>query len=294
MTENFNAELKAALSSGFKTEVQGLDTWEVDGPYLEPGQQGSYDSDFEPLLIQQEADTFTELLRIRKASGRSTHVLDLFGSGYFLRDLNLVSSLHAVRLKDTDDVYREAAFKRFIARKENNDPRQHHYARIVDYLNLIKEYPFRKVIEGNLYHPKTWSHLASSQRTMGIPDFDLIVARPNGAFANKCIVHPNDSRDYSREMTLRYASIFLRMLNRAYTICAPDSGMIFAESPAIISQHLAKFKQIAESTAKLKVNMMDIPDYWRGTAFSIVKSSQSPVEIEQLITRAFLGSTSSL
>ena len=57
-----------------------------------------YDQDFADLYTRTGQKSLSEILTHRRSDGRTNHVLDIFGSGFFVEDQSLADSITGVRL----------------------------------------------------------------------------------------------------------------------------------------------------------------------------------------------------
>ncbi len=99
---------------------------------------------------------FQEFLRRRKAAHSGANVLELFGSGFFVKDFDSTDSITGVRW-------------------EAYTPRPGGAA-------AAPERPTPPEILGDVFNQKTWASLDASMHTRGIPNFDLVVMRPIGGW----------------------------------------------------------------------------------------------------------------
>ncbi len=116
-------------------------SWVCDGEYP-PDHFESYDASFWRAVGEMPIEQF---LRRRKGHGKSTHVLDLFGSATFVRDFSVADSLTGARLEP--------------GKVSFNDER------------------WQEVI-GDLTQRSTWQNLAKNRAARNIPGYDLITFRP--------------------------------------------------------------------------------------------------------------------
>lgn len=257
------------------------DTWDRDGPFSTPGEAISYDSTFVDLLQKDGVDTFQGLLKKRKTENKPAQVLDLFGSGYFLHDLDAVDDITAVRLKDTDEVYRKVTS---LGRDTGTTEFSRNIAtRALERLDRLKAWGKRKTIEGNLYHRKTWADLVTDMQSRGIPSFDLIVCRPEGAFDTNKIMELEDNLDNNYRP---YAYIYLQLLDRAYSLCSVG-GQIFTEIPEIPLpiNLLEKFKAVMEQEGKVAISLSRSEASHRKRIMKLTKTPESPVSILPIINK---------
>jgi len=123
--------------------------WGIDGP------SSHYEEDFAALFAAigatpSSSNYFQEILADRKAHGLSTHVLDLFGSGFFIKNAD---SITAMRLAPMPVNSSEKTTLTFAPQ-----------------------------IYGNAFNNETWNRLDQSVSTRDIPKFDLVVMRPKGGW----------------------------------------------------------------------------------------------------------------
>ena len=122
----------------------------IDGP------NAIYENGFEPLFRQQKIrytpDYFTNLLEERKRNGRSTHVLDLMGSGYFIRKPEIADSTTGMRL--------------FPLKETTPLPEVRNYS----------------VVIGDIFDTQAWQDLKSSMETRKTPALDLTLMQPRNGW----------------------------------------------------------------------------------------------------------------
>ncbi|MES2767624.1 MAG: hypothetical protein V4596_00640 [Bdellovibrionota bacterium] len=150
---------KDMIASGHKPELVDLDSlrsaiWRVDGAFRK---RHAYELSFKYLLNKigiKEIDSYFEnyLMSLRE-NGRSTHVLDLFGSGVFLRDPTLADSSTGMRFEPLDWANAGVEMK--------NRPRE---------------------VIGDITHLQTWKMLDRFMENKDIPKMDLVVMRPDGGW----------------------------------------------------------------------------------------------------------------
>jgi hypothetical protein len=134
--------------------------WNIDGP-----QDAYYLRELGEALRAANGNaryfTFLTFLENRREAGLSTHLLDLFGSGFHIQPTEVsvmgfdVNSMTGLRY----DPFNKA--------------------------DLPPSYPASKVppeILGDAFHPETWRKLDESMRARGIPKMDLVTMRPYGGW----------------------------------------------------------------------------------------------------------------
>ncbi len=116
----------------------------VEGDSGAPGPSRAEGVDY-----RENEQYFQEFLRRRKEAHSGANVLELFGSGYFVKDFASTDSITGVRW---EAYTAEPGFER----------------------------PTPPEILGDVFNQKTWASLDASMHTRGIPNFDLVVMRPIG------------------------------------------------------------------------------------------------------------------
>jgi hypothetical protein len=286
-TEALNLDLRRAHTRLAGRRPKDNDYWEEDPPYYKPGEGGGYDWYFSELLKKENAGTFQEILAKRKSAGIPAHALDLFGGGYFITDLSTVDSITGVRLQDNS-----AELLRDITDQNNQLPaeesaKKRKYGNALDLLPKLLASPQWGIVEGNLYRPDTWKKLRTYQHAKGIPSFDLIVAKPDGAFADKEIFHVTDRG--SDEVYDRYGRVFLRLLNNAYTVLSFNEGKLFSECPGFVSQQFLEPFQAVSEEAGIKVEVTDSMEYSKRKNIAITKYPHSTTDLEGTILKKYTG-----
>ncbi len=190
---------------------QENDHWAADGYHSR-----SYNSDFQPLLDERSIE---EWLLMRKAQGKSTHILDLFGSAVFLKEKsNLADTLTGARLLDLND--HETMNKSW-------DLYQHdHWS----------------VVPGDLFQKKTWKILEEELRKKNAMPVDLITFRPMAGIAYYGGVQG-------------FLQIFFIMMKRAYKLLSNNNGMMLIQLPR---EYLEVFEE-EEWVALLQKNGIAAP-----------------------------------
>jgi len=189
----------------------GRTGWSVDGP--DSSYESSMRATIEGLGRPFDPEYFSNLLKARRANHQSTHVLDLMGSGYFLKDQKVADSITGLRL----------------------EPLQ-----LTD--GQINRYGTRAEVVGDIFDPQTWENLKRNMKERRIPGFDLIVMRPEGGWQQ----HDFGSTDAQ-------ATSLVTILSKALSLLNPSGEIYFALSqsgfegstethPAIVAfqQKLAK------------------------------------------------------
>ena len=151
--------------TGWKPEVgnRGKEYWTIDGPISKTKANypnRAYESAFVNIFFKTGSITKTSrdfienYLKSRKADQKGTHILDLFGSGFYIQDQTLADSITGMRLGPFD--------REFLPK---------------DYLGYIPT-----EILGDALNSKTWKELDMSKKTRSIPSFDLVTLNPEGGW----------------------------------------------------------------------------------------------------------------
>lgn len=119
-----------------------------------------YDKDFAELYQKLGIQSISHLLSHRKSQGQKNHVLDVFGSGFYVEDRSLVDSITGIRF---------GPFSR-----ESTDP---YIMRL-----LAKLPPTPTEILGDATHPQTWAMLKESMKSRNIPSINIAAMRPEGGW----------------------------------------------------------------------------------------------------------------
>lgn len=133
--------------------------WHIDGISTA---ESRYAADFQYILTQTVNSEiirpfFRALIDDRQRRGHTTHVLELFGSGFFVADIESVSSITGLR------------FEHY-----SNSPNPNVQAIGEPY----RDTPELPEVLGDIFNPLTWLKLSRSMRTRKIPKMDLIVMNP--------------------------------------------------------------------------------------------------------------------
>ena len=168
------------------------ESWDLDGRY--PAKSSAYDRAFAPFL----GTTLDNYARVRALSGKTTHVADLFGSAVFSHDPSAFSSLTGVRLHPLKSEAVPTEYK----------TGGNHWAEVI----------------GNLLLPDTWARMQADRSARGIPAYDLILVKPEGALEETALWDIVNGPD-SLERRAAFAS-HLRFLSRAYATLSPDGIML--------------------------------------------------------------------
>lgn len=210
------------------------DVWRIDGIEVTPGSFDSYEMSFAPFLDALGAETFQKYLGVRKQQGKTTDVLDPFGGGYAIRELGVMDSMTAVRLKNIDIEVERRLVNAY--EQELGTVRRSQLMEDLNFLRAIRGSGKREVIEGNLFRFSTWNKVRDSALRRGISGFDLIICRPDGAFSStQEEVDQNimTGSDHRAGNTVPYKFLFLSMFNEAYSLLR-DDGVLFTEVPEVV------------------------------------------------------------
>lgn len=190
-----------------------------------PLSAASYERKFQNLM--GGVQSFNELIALRKAEGRSTYVLDLFGSGVFITEYDDVDGIVGARVKEVDrKVKSHTAGTHQVLVDSGRISQQE----LVDYLvraasadTVAADEKKRTVVETNLYSSQAKHDIAAEMERRAIPAFDIIVCKPAGAFVGKA------AKDADIDA---YRAIYFVMLQRAYAVLSDDEGQMFIDVPS--------------------------------------------------------------
>lgn len=200
-----------------------------------------YEVDFGSLLPARS--NFSDHFAARRKQGRSTHVLDLFGSGVeFAGDKN-VQTLTGVRLLN-------------VPVGKENKLKAHNW----------------EVVEGDLFEAETWIKLKSSLDRRAIDKVDLALLRPLGAFRGV----PRDASS-DPQLLMSFNSLYQDVIAQTYSLLSNDSGRLIFKLPRI---DRSTYCGNVEPWSKLaRESGMEVrSDPTRGSML-IVKDSNSPQEL---------------
>lgn len=126
------------------------ESWPIDGP---KESKENYESAFSSLIPNlygtSHKDFFENYLETSRKSGFSSNVLDLFGSGFFIKNQARADSITGVRFESYD---------RSLLPKE--------------YTNTVPE-----EVLGDIFDLKTWEKLDKSMKERNIAQMDLVVMK---------------------------------------------------------------------------------------------------------------------
>jgi|GEM_PF-1930083 len=214
------------------------DYWHIDAGYRYMNEPHTYDQTFHDILEQSGFTSLREFISQKSLDGkRDLRVLDLFGGAYFLSNLDDVSKIIGVRLKNIDNVILED----YTAAPEQSVG----FDRLKQIVNSRK----RKIIAGDIMKGDTWRKVKTEGMANNGQGFDLITCRPAGAFwphgGDNTLVEGRSHDERVRE------EIFVSLLERAILLLSPG-GMLFTEIPQLdigrkeLSEFLKQFKEAKE------------------------------------------------
>lgn len=172
----FTSSLTRLLATGFLAHRHALSSekpWGVDGVLTT---RSDYESAFGRIL-ENKYGFFRELFQELKEGGRPVHALDLFGSGLYIEDPSLVSSITGVRLGPISLDYLGEKFNK-------------------------KNWPTE--IAGNIFEPSTWSKLDQSMRERKINGFQVITMRPVGGWHDLGFSWNRETKNQQAKLALEY------------------------------------------------------------------------------------------
>jgi hypothetical protein len=183
-----------------KTKISNDDFWPIDGPPDHPHGM-AYEENFGNLIRPHE--TFPNFLSVRKLSGDSAHVLDLFGSAVFL-DEAFADSLTGV-----------SSIQKFEAPPDS----------------------VRANIFGNLYEGDVWPAIQKRMTDLNISSFDLITIRPLAAlspiqqFRWKENFKPKSKGEFAPEL-YALSRIYFNIIQKSYELLSKNDGHLLFQFPS--------------------------------------------------------------
>lgn len=127
------------------------ESWQVDG---EKNAKTGYEADLAPIIREvsgkSSIDYFEHFLKKRRKENKGTVVLDLFGSGLFLKDDSISDGIFGIRFRPL--------------------------------MNILRESKASQEITGDILNLDTWEKLDKAMRAKGIQSLDLITMRPVGGW----------------------------------------------------------------------------------------------------------------
>lgn len=254
----------------------------IDGLRSLPGEQDSYEDTFRELLSQDNAETFEQLMLLRKAEGKSTQVLDLFGGGYFIQDLTVLDGIVAARLENIDQSL--TAYFREAAEGTRTPNFKTRYEDMVQFLSRLQNWPGRKVVTGNLYSTPTWEEISAVKNQKGIDGFDLVTCRPYGAFGAAAILQ---DKDFLYGNAAHYLPEFFRLFNRAYQVTTNRDGRIFTEVPGFLTttHEYQQFEKKLKATEGISISKAIAETPWGRPVMKLVRGDKSPDNLRSLVHR---------
>ena len=201
-----------------------------------------YELDFYGLLTPGQ--TFGDLVKIRPNGERA--VMDLFGGGYFIPDLDCVEHMIGVRLQNVDQMYLQSY--------EEGSEWQSRYKDMRVTLQYLMESPKRTVIEANLYRRKSDLLVREEMKRRNIKSFGVIVARPEaGIFGRKLLGQFHDTNVSS------LGNVFLPILDRAYRLLSFNNGVLYTQIPDFQNDMvLEELKEFLSCIPGISVNFVDV------------------------------------
>ena len=184
------------------------------------------------------ADVFQNFLRRRKETHSGANVLELFGSGFFVKDFDSTDSITGVRWESYPPPSAGAAAA----------PRR----------------PTLPEILGDVFNQKTWVSLDASMHARAIPNFDLVVMRPVGGWQTYTV------EGRSRGDAQGYAAVGTNAISLAYVInqvvkrLSPTGQFFFslnhmAESADLESRQLKPLVEQIEAQTGFRLVLVVVP-----------------------------------
>lgn len=275
---------RRSFNYSMRREPIGSDKWQFDAPFYVTGGKGSYDRFFAPLLQEEGVDTFSGLLEARGRAGLSRHVLELFGSGYFIEDFTTVDTVTGVRLLDASLATIEE-LQEVMGDIHDRDPLLR-ISRAISRIEEVTASPKWSLVEGNPFKPDTWGKLDSSRKKREIPSFGVTVIKPEAAFEEAEIFHPFDYANLVSDpdhINKIYSLKFLKLLNRAYRRSSSHDGMIFAQVPPFIAYNFLDAFRETLAHGGIRTGIMNTTGILDTKNMKLVKNQDSVPDLEQLV-----------
>ncbi len=197
------AEMKLEKESHTSTEQDN--DWKFDGFIAQ-----DYNSYFNPLLRQSNAQSFEDLAKIRRARGAKTHTLEIAGSAIFSDSPENFDSLTGFRLgpRTTEDS------------------------------NFVKgpsfSYEKREEVYGSVFETPAWNKLKQNMKARAIDGFDIVIARPLGPLWHM--------EEFSVTDVKPLQMVTKRVLDQIWSVTSADKGQIFLQVP-LNFQNLPAFEK---------------------------------------------------
>lgn len=211
------------------TKNKDADVWGVDGLVGARSYNLNFQSVMQDEMRTKARFTFVQWVKERKESGKSTHILEIFGSACFLSDFTHVDSITGVRLKNVD--------KRFTELYEEMGEREE--------LNKWKKItlsPKRKIISGNVFNRLTWIKIKDVLKVKKTKKVDLIIVRPIGGIVTQVP---------SSELNLKQIYPYIQFFRKMYELLSSDGGIILFDLPR-------SFNPIFSDILEKLINIYDV------------------------------------
>lgn len=252
--------------------------WEIDAPFYEPGSKMSYEHIFEDLIHHFGIETFLSFLESRKAEGKTANVLDLFGSGWFISDPYKVGNVIGFRL--TDSVTSIVAGIATMISSVTSLDEKIKLAYAGETIQRFEEAQNAFTLVGNAYSLSDWKLLKQVMDEREINFFDLIVAKPEGAFMPRAIT--KNGPELIGKNVDAYKSFFLRLLDRAYRYLSNDGGVLVFQIPGFALEDFTDHVMPVLTNAGVEVHYVDYTNHGHGGAI-LRKNADSPANIVSLM-----------
>jgi len=140
-----------------------------------------YDDTFKDALRTIGQTSIRGLLIERKKLGKTNHLLDIFGGGYF-SDTDVIDSVSAMRLPDRSESSFVHEYKKLYAEANilGDTNLASYFSRRIAEMERILDFPQRGVLYQNGYDVVSWIRLKENLISRGIPEIDIATFRPEG------------------------------------------------------------------------------------------------------------------
>ncbi len=211
------------LAERKSVHLNNKDWWRFD-QFTYPNPKSPEMHTLKPLL--GEGVSLQKIIDQRKASGRSTHILELFGSGKFLPNPKSADTITGVRLKDI--TYTDHPDRQTMSRPS------HH-----------------TVLEGDLFEEKTWTGISQHMEYKSISSFDMVVCAPGAGW---------DSYENLGSQAA-WLSIYYPILQKTYDLLSPNDGTLYTAVPMNIKITAEPLEEWGErmNDARIKTKIVANP-----------------------------------
>lgn len=220
------------------------DRWPVDLIYRD-GDIGYEDTFREPLRMLG-FENFNEVYNFLRSEGVGVHIFDLMGGAYFIKpgQHEIIDSITGMRLGDPEPNFIAEQLHKIkeVSKQNSTDPNFNKIATVAEAklreLRRIQSQEKRKVIFGSVYDLKAWERLSESMEKRQIPDFGLVICRPQGPFLEQYLV---GEEPINERQKLKYAAVFDRTFREVLLRVNKKCGILLFQIPSIFSREWIEY-----------------------------------------------------